>query len=1052
MRQHLALLLGLVTLAFLHLPRPAQAAEGELVGHVFGPDGAPVAGVLVQAAGAQVRSDADGAFRLRVEEGEQPLALTVGDRTYRLQAPVLAAQSTELLLTLPAGEGELSVLVEAPTQPGESAETLDVGPLGWLEGTVRDEAGRPLSGARVFVRGQRVEAETDAQGRFRVELPVGTHALSVLRSGYASRSLSDVVVSAEGPAQVDVELVEAGLALADFNVMVPRIDGGTATLLAERADSSDVLDSVSAEEMSRRGDGSAASALKRVTGLTVVGGRYVYVRGLGERYSMTTLNGATLPSPEPDKRVVPLDLFPTAVLESVVIQKTFSPAVQGEFGGGLVQLRTRGIPDEPLFSISLSGSYNSRTTLRQGYVADGGPTDWLGWDNGYRTLPAQLTDQPIQLASRFEEGLTAEELEKIGELVPNRWGLDRATAPADWGLTAVAGRGWDLWGDARLGVMVGLTYANTWQKQRYRSEQYTLSGDELLRDSYFDFDEMTNQVRTGGIGEVAFRFNANHELRSTTLLTRDSEDLAREYIGFKRDFDLAARAQTIRWIERQLLNQQLSGHHQFPKLSDASLDWRAAFAAASRIEPDRRDLVMHPRNPVDYRDGWSLRDGGGNNQILDRGMDDKNRDQAIDLTLPLLGARKDAQTGRLGIQLQGGVNRIRRERDTVGRRFKYLVNSTPGVPSNWIYEAEPDQIFVPERIRTDGLVIDDATDSYDSYDAFQNLDAWYGMAEVAAPWGTRVMAGLRNEHSVQRIETFKPFTPDAVTEKTILQTTDRLPAFTLTQPLLPRDAALTMQLRLGYGRTVNRPDLRELSPTLYKESEGGPEIAGNPALQRALIDNFDLRWELYPSPDETVSVAWFRKDFQDPIELVQVVSATTRVTFDNVASAVNQGLELEARKSLGLFGGPGWLSSIYLSSNLAVIRSEVDVGDAVGNATFQRRPLQGQSPWILNLGLSFESPDLPVDAALLYNVAGARITQVGENGLPNLYELPVHRLDAVLSADLGEGWKLRLSGRNLLDSPSRVRLGDTDQIVQSVRSGWAVGLGVGWQLADMNGR
>ena len=252
-----------------------------------------------------------------------------------------------------------------------------------------------------------------------------------------------------------------------------------------------------------------------------------------------------------------------------------------------------------------------------------------------------------------------------------------------------------------------------------------------------------------------------------------------------------------------------------------------------------------------------------------------------------------------------------------------------------------------------------------------------------------------------------------------------------------------MQVRAGYGRTLSRPDFRELSPAVFNDVIGGREVAGTAELQRATNDNYDLRWEFYPSSSESLSIGGFYKHFTNPIESIVVVGAVSRISYANAESADNVGAEIEFRKSLGLGSTPPrWLEDTYFSGNAAVIRSQIDLGDAGGNQTSDVRPLQGQSPYVLNLQLTYEGLEAPLALALLYNVSGPRIAEVGDAGLPDTYEQPVHRLDASATVRLSDAWRFKLSGRNLLDAPSRLTI--ADQTVREIRTGWSLGLGLSW--------
>lgn len=1030
----------------------AALADGTVSGVVFdGPGGEPVPGLVVQVPGTAARAttDRDGAFVLSLPAGTWTLEL-LGSVQGAVRVPVEDGASTEVLVGAFDNGRPPLVLLEAPAGGGSvgvdpTVETVQV------HGRVRAEGGGGLEGARVFVRGQAVEVQTDGDGRFTLELPVGVHTLSVLRSGYATRTVPEVAVPTTDGAPFDIELVEAGVALADFSVRVPRVEGGASTLLAERQSSSGVVDSLSAEEMSRRGDSSAAAALGRVTGLTVVGGKFVYVRGMGERYSATLLNGSNLPSPEPERRVVPLDLFPTSMLESVVIQKTFSPSTPAEFGGGVVRLRTRGIPDGPLLKLKLSGRYTRGSSWVSGPMALSGDTDFWGRDDGSRAMPEALReatkDQKLVLESRFKEGFSGDELEALGEsLDPRRWKVvDGKTLP-DLSTSMSAGHGIELGNDSAIGVLAGLNFSNAWERREYTHRYLNTRDGDLYVQNRYDFDDLSNQVRLGGMGVAQARIAGNHDLRYTALLVRDSEDMARRYEGFNEDFGADIRVSRVDWVERELFLHQLTGEHRFPGLGSLELDWRASVSKASRQEPDRRDLILEQSTETD---AWFLRTQGGGNGLLFSTLDDENIDGGADLRLPF-GARDDDpdRWGGWGGKVAVGAAVANRERAVDTRRFSFdVVGGGEEGATDFIYSADPSEIFAEDNIRSDGLRLAETTLETDRYTASSALAAQYLQLDLRFPWAMQLMTGARREESLQSVLTKDPFTESAELTRTKLYRLDVLPALTVTQGIPVEAIPGTMQVRGGYGRTLNRPDFRELSPAVYYDVVGGRETRGEPTLERALIDNYDLRWEWYPAPMESVSLGGFVKTFQDPIESYVVASIASRQSYTNARGATNKGIELDFRKSLGFGSKTGW-DDLYLSGNGALIRSQVDLRGAEGFQTSAQRPLQGQSPYVVNLGLSYEPMDtrVPLSASLLLNRAGPRIRDVGAEGIPDEVEETGARLDAVGSVGLGAGWRLGMSGRNLLDAATVRTVGP--RVVREVRTGWSVGLGLSWEAAD----
>lgn len=1010
----------------------ARSADGALVGFVFRADGTPIAGAAVAAGGVRGVTDAVGGWRLVLPPGTVVVQITAPgfEPAVIADVPVVSRRTTELLLTL-GGEAP-QVTLETP--PDVTAPTsLPVGPPGTLVGVVTEEGGdTPLAGVRIFVRGAEVDATTDRDGRFSLELPSGAWDLSAVRAGYATEAAHvEVVAHEEGP--VTLALEKTGLQLSDVTITAPRITGGTASVLDERKESSSVSDVIGAEQMSRSGDSDAASALRRVTGLTVIGGKYVYVRGLGDRYSATLLNGSTLPSPEPEKRVVPLDLFPTSLIEAVVIQKTFSPDRPAEFGGGVVEVRTRSVPEDPVFNIGVTGAWASGTTLSDGQVGPRGPTDWAGFGAGWRALPEEVAaasaDEPLKSGGIFSEGgYDADQLETYGEALPNRWGLGARTLPPDFGLTVNAGRSWNV-GETTFGALAGLVYGNGWDLEEGVKSVYSSGAEGLIESRRTTFTETSNKIRLGGALSLGLEVADTVSLHSTTLVNRSSVASASTYDADDPTGANDTRTQGSSWVEQQLVFQQFAAGVD---LDVVKVDARYAGAVASRREPDRREWVYNLTE-----EGYVLSQRGSWNDIQYFLLDDVTHDGGLDVTVlvPFL------QEGSL---LKAGGNVVKRNRASTTRRFGYQFHGSEGIDLT----APIEDVMVPDNIGAEGdgdpgyLQLEENTINSDDYSAHQDLYAAYALGDAAWTPRLRTLAGIRLERSVQTVSTFEIFDTSNEPVEASLGATDWLPAGTVTVGLGPAATPDTMLLRAGYGRTLSRPELRELSEVQYFDNRTGRTLYGNPDLHRATIDNIDLRWEWYPRAGESVSVGGFYKYFDHPIESVVAVSAVSGSvgTFANATSATNYGTEIDFRQRLDVVTDV--LSDVYASANVSLIASRVDLSDTDGNQTSDTRPLQGQSPWVVNAQVSYENPDIRTTVALLYNVFGPRIVEVGTSGIPDAYEMPVHRVDLVWTQGLGEHFQARMRGANLLDWPARQKTGD--EVSEETRDGWSAGLGLTW--------
>jgi TonB-dependent receptor len=350
---------------------------------------------------------------------------------------------------------------------------------------------------------------------------------------------------------------------------------------------------------------------------------------------------------------------------------------------------------------------------------------------------------------------------------------------------------------------------------------------------------------------------------------------------------------------------------------------------------------------------------------------------------------------------------VLRDRKVDTRRFKFQ-HRGPISNSPVILSRPAEEIFVPSHIGPQGFQFEEVTLRTDNYEADQKIYAGYAMADLPVTRTLSLNGGVRVEHSDQEVQTFELFSPEKVPIVSKLENTDPLPALTATWRF-----AQDMLVRAGFSQTVNRPDFRELSPAVYNDVIGGRQVQGNPDLERALIRNFDIRWEWYPRPVESFSVGFFFKDFTDPIENVILPGSTPTITYANASGATNLGVELEFRKTLGFMAHA--VRDFYLYGNFAYIDSEVDLGDNPGAQTSKERPLQGQAPYVVNATLGYDNADTQSSVALIYNVVGKRIAEVGARGLPDVYLQPFQQLDFVGSQGLGKGFSIKFKAKNLLD-------------------------------------
>jgi len=790
---------------------------------------------------------------------------------------------------------------------------------------------------------------------------------------------------------------------------------------------SNVLDG---EAFTRAGDGNVAEGLKRVSGLNLAGGKFVYIRGLGERYSSTILNGSTLPSPEPIRRVVPLDLFPANIIDSVLVQKTFSAAYPAEFAGGAIQMRTKVVPDEPFFEISSSVGYSGNTTFNDGYTYPGGGSDWMGMDDGTRDLPGPLKEAIAgnrELRRNnifFQNGFEPEELEAIGESLDSNYTATKEKIKPDVSTSASLGSAW--YGDNyRIGGMANFSYSNSWDTITVSRNTYVANAQgELSQRNDIDFTSTEQSVDTSMFLTGGIEYDDAHSLKATLLQIRKMDDLAGVANGFLATESQDIRSTRLEWVERDLLSTQLEGEHVFYDWNELTLNWHYNESRAKRDSPDfRQNRFEYDVNTDQYF--FSVRADA--NQRWWSTLEDNNEDIGFNAQMYL-------QTPfETSTELSFGTSRVRKDRESEIRRFLFLANGANAFDFDLRTQPSLNDIVKSETISQNGFELREGTRATDNYTADQELDAWYVEADVEVNYWLRLLAGARMEESTQSVSTFNLFFPDeAIVSE--LKSDDVFPLFTATWIL----DQYNMQVRAGYSETISRPDFRELSPAPFVDPVTGFIVVGNPELTVGYIDNYDLRWEWYFSGNESVSIGLFYKEFETPIEAIIEPGAANQRTFINAQNATIQGIEFDGFRWLD-FIHDDWVNW-FVAANLTLIDSEVTIRPQdAGLVTNPTRALQGQADYIFNVQLGFDD-NYRNKGSLVYHITGDKIREVGILGQPDVYDEAYGELDFTYTRYLNDNWTVSLKAKNLLNQMRETTQGGLD--VNSLFEGRNASLGV----------
>jgi outer membrane receptor protein involved in Fe transport len=870
---------------------------------------------------------------------------------------------------------------------------------GTVAGMVLDAStGQPIRQAKVQVEGQPGNnATANLDGVYRLELPSGRYSLRFSSPHYLDAVVAEVLVAAG--ATVDASTVMASKSTVTRVDVVEKISPAVSTAeaaLAERKLAPVVSDSLSAEDIKGGSASDAAGALEKVTGVSIVENGFVFVRGLGERYSATMLNDAIIPTTEPERRVVPLDLFPTSLIDNIKVLKTYSADLPGEFSGGLVQMRTVEFPAHQMLRVTLNYGFNTLTTFNRFGSYRGGSRDWAGFDDGVRSLPSVIPANQRLFVGNFSE----QQFQQFGRAFPANYEIQPVNSMRPSQTYSVAGG--NTWG--RLGLVGAITMTN--QPQRYpEMRRYLVNsggGRAEVFSDYPTFNSDTESVRLGGVLNAAVRLSTGNKLVLRNTLTRDSDKEARFFTGLNGGNNNIIEDTRLRWVERGLLSTSLEGDHAVNRLGNSVFRWQFTYSRSTRNEPDLREVIYGRETDSNRFVYLNLPESGLRfyNDLSDRIYEPQG-----EWSKPFYGS---AVTGIFKLGFRATVRR----RDFQGRRFRFF----PVRAQTIDFTRPPNEVLGPDNIRPDGYVMREITRGTDTYDAALDIYGGYALVDLALGPKWRLIGGLRVEDADILVKTIDPLVPGGLPSIANLVNRDPLPSLNVIYALSQRQ-----NLRFGFGRTVNRPDFRELSPFEFTNVVGGYSTVGNPELGRATIDNLDGRWEWFPGGNQVVAAGYFYKKFTDPIEQIYRPTASElRQSFRNVAGAKNQGIELEFRKNFASVL-PGFLP-LAVQSNFTLVDSNVEIPtDRFPQLTSRNRPLVGQSRYLYNLVAEWVKPQWRSNARLYVNSVSQRITDVGTFRLPDIHQERTTSLDFVWHFNLDERGKVvvRFSGENLTDNQYR---------------------------------
>ena len=876
------------------------------------------------------------------------------------------------------------------------------------------EFGTPLDGVAVEIEGSAATARTGADGTFFFDLDPGVFVLRAKLFSYATEAF-EVEVLADQPA--DLGMLSMGVDEKNSETFVVEgraIKENAATQLMERRESAAVSDAVSAQEMSKAPDSAASDAVKRVVGASIVDDQFLYIRGLGGRYTCVTMNGVIVRGTDPDFPGVQLDIFPSDLLSNLTVYKSFTPNLSGGCAAGQMDIGTRDYPEEWKLSLGASLSVTPGTTFGNHATYQGGSLDWLGFDDGSRALPDGFPDQRIELG----RGLSREQVAEAGRSLNNVWNTEQSTALPGMGLKATIGDSGGPEGNV-WGYLLTANYNRSYSvdERTIRSISLDGAGDLSVSETLAERTDK-RKARWGLLGTATKNWGDANQITFAELFSQSGSDQVNDVTtDVSADKGRPYESRRLQWVERSFSFTQLVGRHR-NLFADSEVKWNANMLWAARNEPDTRYLK---RDGLDGIFRWRQDPGSGERFFSE--LDQLDLAGGLDWKMPL----------GLESSLSSGIDLLKGHRAFDSRRFRFAcADCSTGDPR----ALDPEVLFGDDNIGS-VLSFGEETGGNDRYEVDQVMMAGYLMSDFKPLEWLRVVGGARAENYDQTVVSGSPFLGQRVFTR---ETVERGEFDILPSAGLVFEVEQGMFVRANYGASVARPQGREVAPFAFQDYVRRKTITGNPDLLRTYVHSSDLRWEWFPSNTEVLAASLFYKVPLHPIE--QSLTQAGEVTYGNAESAESYGAELEFRT--GLSGLAKSLAALSVGANASFITSSVTVGEEQQRAaTSSERPLQGQASYMVNGSLSYEPEASPISATVLYNVMGRELVTVGLLGLPDVYAEPFHKVDLTVSYELSEGLKLKGGARNLLGQSRRAEQGGV--IVEDELTDTDISLSVGWE-------
>ena len=871
---------------------------------------------------------------------------------------------------------------------------------GTVRGQVIDEStGETLVGATVVVVGTNpvIATVTDYEGKFSLEnVPSGLQKIQFNFISYQEKIIENYEIIANDISILNTMLSPIVQNISQVIVSARAVKNTDVGLLTMQKKSVTLVNGVSAQTFSKMGDADAASAIKRVTGVSVEGGKYVFVRGLSDRYSKITLNGAEIPGLDPNKNTVQLDIFSTNIIENIMVQKTFSPDLPASFAGGYINVSTKSFPEKFTLLLSASLGYNPNANLRNDFLTyQGGKLDWLGIDDGTRNIPAianngvpflyENNDLLDQISSSFNK-----------TMMPTT-----KTSFLNQSYSFSIGNQTKLF-NKPLGFIFDISYSKNFKYyDEGRYSRYILVEDFTSSQGVMNplLNENENlgeeEITTSALVGISYKITPFHKIGFNLMHNGGGLISARHRQGSKPEDNMYMFENTLGFQQRAFNSAQLNGNHVFKNKNE--INWTSSFTKSILKEPDLRFFNYDSLSGGDYEISYSAYPAPAR---FFRNMKEINFDNKIHFTLPFDN-----------FKIKYGASYTYKYRSSITNKYDIL---TQGLNFN----GNVDDYLSDQNIgqnandATYGIYYqnDPITDKYNSYVAKEHLFGAYAMTEFKIGDNINVQTGLRYEYDYTFIENMVESYHNKYVRAENVYDKDVLPAINVNYSLTKNS-----NFRVAYSRTLGRPAFREIAPYAYYDSKEGWRVVGNPDLERSIIDNFDLRLEKFFKGNQLISVSGFAKYFTKPIELVDDPRANNpELHYVNADNSVLYGLEFELRKNFDFIN----FEDLLVGGNFTILKSQVEYIEDFGstNPYTVARPMYGQSPWVVNMFINYQNEDLGLASNIGFNIDGPKLAVVTKGSTPDVYQQSVPALNFNLSKKIGKNIDAKFSVGNILDA------------------------------------